>query len=133
MLPRASGLKYKQVFENNMSKVNKPKIVEAKGKDKDFTRITFTPDLEKFGMAGLDDDIVAILSRRGGVLLRGVHWHKRYFFVFVLFILPRYAPTCNHDNRLPYWRCFPGNHHTCLHPHTCRPPQSSTLRAPHVV
>lgn len=59
-----SGLKYRQVFEDNMGKVNKPKIVEAKGKDKDFTRITFTPDLEKFGMTELDDDIVAILSRR---------------------------------------------------------------------
>ena len=59
-----TGLKYRQVFSDNMGTVGKPKIVQAKGRDKDFTRITFTPDLAKFGMEALDDDIVAILSRR---------------------------------------------------------------------
>ena len=30
----------------------------------DFTQITFKPDLKKFSMSGLDDDIVALFTKR---------------------------------------------------------------------
>jgi DNA topoisomerase-2 len=54
--------KYKQIFSANMSKRGEP-IISDYNKE-DFTRITFTPDLSKFGMENLDDDIVALLERR---------------------------------------------------------------------
>ncbi|XP_067621307.1 DNA topoisomerase 2 isoform X2 [Eurosta solidaginis] len=53
---------FKQVWANNMSKTTPPKIKEFAGTD--FTRITFSPDLTKFKMDRLDDDIVALMSRR---------------------------------------------------------------------
>ena len=40
------------------------KIDELPIKQKDFTKITFEPDLERFGMDSLDDDIVALKKKR---------------------------------------------------------------------
>ncbi|KAJ3202300.1 DNA topoisomerase 2, partial [Dinochytrium kinnereticum] len=54
--------KYSQTFSNNMSKKSTPKISSHKGED--FTRITFIPDLEKFGMTELDNDIDALFRKR---------------------------------------------------------------------
>ena len=53
---------YKQVWTDNMSKAEDPVVKDAK--DEDFTCITFQPDLAKFKMTRLDDDIVALMSRR---------------------------------------------------------------------
>lgn len=46
----------------NMSKTSEPKIKEFSGDD--FTKITFSPDLEKFKMEKLDEGIIALMSRR---------------------------------------------------------------------
>ncbi|KAG2523814.1 hypothetical protein JM16_002302 [Phytophthora kernoviae] len=54
--------RYKQVFENNMSKKNPPSI--SKWARKDFTCITFKPDLERFQMPILDDGIVSLFKKR---------------------------------------------------------------------
>ncbi|EGV63849.1 hypothetical protein CANTEDRAFT_104632 [Yamadazyma tenuis ATCC 10573] len=54
---------YKQVWSGNMSKVNKPRITALKTK-KEFTRVTFKPDLSKFGMDTLDDEILSVMRRR---------------------------------------------------------------------
>eukprot|EP00051_Salpingoeca_urceolata_P016686 m.223370 g.223370 ORF g.223370 m.223370 type:complete len:1511 (+) comp18752_c0_seq2:97-4629(+) len=54
---------YKQVFTDNMHEKQEPKIKDAKGA-KTFTRISFTPDLEKFEMLSLEADMVALLTRR---------------------------------------------------------------------
>lgn len=59
----ASGKKFKQVFSQNMSKKGAPKIVSGNKKD-DWTRITFTPDLEKFDMICLDSDVISLLKKR---------------------------------------------------------------------
>ena len=54
----------KQTWVNNMSKtVGDAQISTHKGK-KDFTRVSFTPDLKRFKMDCLDDDVVGLLSRR---------------------------------------------------------------------
>ncbi|XP_011191143.2 DNA topoisomerase 2 isoform X1 [Zeugodacus cucurbitae] len=53
---------FKQIWANNMSKTTPPKIKEFAGSD--FTKITFSPDLTKFKMDRLDEDIVALMSRR---------------------------------------------------------------------
>lgn len=45
-----------------MSKASEPKIKDFTGDE--FTKITFSPDLPKFKMETLDDDTVALLSRR---------------------------------------------------------------------
>jgi DNA topoisomerase-2 len=45
-----------------MGKTKDPVLGEAK--DKDFTCVTFSPDLAKFGMTTLDRDIVALFTRR---------------------------------------------------------------------
>ncbi len=53
---------YKQSFFDNMSRRGDPKIRDEKTKD--FTCITFKPDLKKFHMEKLDDDIVALFTKR---------------------------------------------------------------------
>lgn len=58
-----TGLLYKQTWTDNMSKVTKPSITKVKNK-KEFTKITFKPDLSKFNMDALDNDILAVLRRR---------------------------------------------------------------------
>lgn len=45
-----------------MTKDKEPFIGKSSGED--FTRVTFKPDLSKFKMTELDDDIVALMSRR---------------------------------------------------------------------
>ena len=56
------GLKYKQVFEKNMSKMHEPKIDKFAGDD--YTEVVFYPDMSKFGMSGLDSDIVSLMMKR---------------------------------------------------------------------
>ncbi|XP_018321367.1 DNA topoisomerase 2 [Agrilus planipennis] len=53
---------FKQTWGSNMTKTSEPKIKEFFGDD--FTKITFTPDLSKFKMNTLEDDIVQLMSRR---------------------------------------------------------------------
>ena len=63
-----NGKKYKQVFSENMSVKGKPKITSIKVNEnskKDWTRITFKPDLKRFaGMTHLNADIVALMTKR---------------------------------------------------------------------
>lgn len=54
---------YKQVFKNNMSEKGEPIITKCKKSD-NWTRITFKPDFEKFGMTELEDDSIALMSKR---------------------------------------------------------------------
>ncbi|KAH8319193.1 hypothetical protein KR067_013387 [Drosophila pandora] len=53
---------FKQTWGNNMAKASEPAIKDFNGND--FTRITFSPDLAKFKMEKLEEDIVALMSRR---------------------------------------------------------------------
>lgn len=63
---------YKQIFEKNMSKINKPEISkELKevnyGKLKkitDFTKITFFPDLKRFSLKIITNEISRLLKKR---------------------------------------------------------------------
>jgi DNA gyrase/topoisomerase IV subunit B len=52
----------KQTWAVNMSKASDPKIKDFTGEE--YTKITFSPDLAKFGMDCLDRDTVDLLSRR---------------------------------------------------------------------
>ena len=56
------GKLYKQTFEKNMSLKHEPKITDYDKED--YTIITFEPDLDKFKMKQLDDDIVSLMTKR---------------------------------------------------------------------
>lgn len=56
------GKKFKQTWKNNMSDAGEPIINTSSSAD--FTRVTFYPDLKRFGMSELSDDIIAIMMRR---------------------------------------------------------------------
>lgn len=58
-----NGKRYKQTWTENMQKMGKAKITSSKSSD--FTRVTFKPDYNRFGMPeGIDDDLEALLLRR---------------------------------------------------------------------
>ncbi len=56
------GLKFKQTFENNMKSRDSPII--NKDSNKPYTKITFYPDYEKFGLKGLDDEHFSLFQAR---------------------------------------------------------------------
>lgn len=53
--------KYHQTFTNNMDKKSKPTITKS---NKNYTKITFYPDFEKFGLSKIDNDIESIFLKR---------------------------------------------------------------------
>lgn len=57
-----NGLKFIQEHSNNMTEKTKPKVTKNSGKS--YTKITFLPDYEKFGMKKLDKDTVSLLIKR---------------------------------------------------------------------
>ena len=61
----SNGQKYMQTFKNNLSEIQTPVIEKVSKSTKDYTKISFTPDFEKFGMKQLDeDDTLAVLEKR---------------------------------------------------------------------
>ena len=57
-------LKYLKTFENNMSIKNDPIITKLKKKEKSYVKITFYPDLEKFKLNEISDDIINLYKKR---------------------------------------------------------------------
>jgi DNA topoisomerase-2 len=55
-------LKYTQVFENNLSKINPPKITDCKKKP--YTTVEFIPDYARLGMKGLTEQMISLFQRR---------------------------------------------------------------------
>ncbi|VAI27534.1 unnamed protein product [Triticum turgidum subsp. durum] len=55
--------KYKQVFYENMGKKSEPEIKKCE-QSENWTRVTFKPDLAKFNMTELDNDVVALMRKR---------------------------------------------------------------------
>ena len=53
-----------QTFRNNMKDKEEPVVSKAPTGKSDFTCVTFKPDLKRFKMSHLDDDIVALMSKR---------------------------------------------------------------------
>lgn len=56
------GLKYVQSFTGNLDTIGKPKVTKCKTKP--YTKITFKPDYQRFGVDGLTPDMVNILIKR---------------------------------------------------------------------
>ena len=55
--------KYKQTWTDNMGICGKAKITKN-SKNEEWTRITFRPDLKRFGMDKIDEDITGLLHKR---------------------------------------------------------------------
>ena len=53
---------YEQTFSDNMSKHTEPKIKKKKGKA--FVKISFQPDLKRFGLSSIDDQHKEVFQRR---------------------------------------------------------------------
>ena len=51
------GLKFKQVWKENMTTILKPKVTKIKSKLA-YTTISWTPDFKRFGLEGYTDDII---------------------------------------------------------------------------
>jgi DNA topoisomerase-2 len=58
----SAGSYYKQTFKNNMSVKSEP-VIKNYAKE-DFTRITFKPDLKKFKMTHMDQDVLSLFIKR---------------------------------------------------------------------
>ena len=56
------GLKYIQEFSNNLSVISKPKI--TKNKSKSYTKVSWLPDYERFGMKCLSADMINLFKKR---------------------------------------------------------------------
>eukprot|EP00536_Pseudo-nitzschia_multiseries_P013725 jgi/Psemu1/320513/estExt_fgenesh1_pm.C_6050001 len=66
-LDSSKGVKFVQTFTDNMGNAGEPvvkKCTAAEKKKGDYTKITFSPDLSRFGMTSLTKDTVALLSKR---------------------------------------------------------------------
>ncbi|KAN0050127.1 hypothetical protein ACTA71_003230 [Dictyostelium dimigraforme] len=64
-IDKSSGKKYFQKWSNNMGNRSDPIITSIENEEKDYTKITFKPDLEKFKIKSLwDDNILQLMERR---------------------------------------------------------------------
>ncbi len=57
-----NGKLFHQEYTENMSQKSEPVISKYRGKD--YTCITFYPDLQRFGMEKLDEDMVSLMMKR---------------------------------------------------------------------
>ena len=58
-----NNLKYVQLWENNMTKCNTPKITKYSG-SKSTVNILFIPDYERFGLQSMSEDFFKIVEKR---------------------------------------------------------------------
>ncbi|XP_063900267.1 DNA topoisomerase 2-alpha-like isoform X3 [Zophobas morio] len=60
---KETGLLFRQEFRNNMTERSTPRVTRNHGV-KEYTSICFTPDFGRFRMEGLDEDIIALFTKR---------------------------------------------------------------------
>lgn len=56
------GKKYVQTYCDNLDVIEKPEVMDDSGAP--YTKITFEPDLERFGLTELTDDIISLFKKR---------------------------------------------------------------------
>ena len=57
------GLKYTQEFHNNLDRLDPPKITKITS-TKPYTKVSFRPDYQRFGIQGLTPDMIGLLKKR---------------------------------------------------------------------
>lgn len=104
---------YTQTFTDNMSRKGQP-VVKSFSK-KPYTRITFTPDYERFGCRGITEDMYALFSKRVydacaltpnevSVYLNGVKLEYKTFERYAdLYLGDRAAHTRVYERLNPNW------------------------------
>ncbi|KAG6557359.1 hypothetical protein Mapa_001289 [Marchantia paleacea] len=103
--------RYKQVFQNNMGVKGEPSITKCKASES-WTKVTFKPDLPKFNMSYLEEDVVALMSKRvldiAGCLgktvkveLNGQRLPIKSFSDYVSMYLSAAAANAGRDEPLP--------------------------------
>jgi DNA topoisomerase-2 len=58
------GLKYVQEFRNNLDIIDPPVITAVPKNSKPYTRVSFRPDYQRFGIHGLTPDMLALIKKR---------------------------------------------------------------------
>ena len=58
------GLKYVQEFRNNLDVIGTPIIAKVPKTTKPYTKVMFKPDYARFGIQGLNPDMIALLKKR---------------------------------------------------------------------
>lgn len=58
-----NGKKYRQEFRDNLEDISAPEITDSNGA-LPYTMITFCPDLQRFGLESMTDDVVALFRKR---------------------------------------------------------------------
>ena len=58
------GLKYTQVFKDNLSTIEPPIITKMKKKSKPYTQVSFKLDFKRFGIENITPDIFQLLKKR---------------------------------------------------------------------
>ncbi len=89
--------KYIQVFEKNLLIKNKPKITKY-SKIGDYLEISYYPDLERFKMKNIDDNILNLFHKRALDLCACLKWlnHKvNVYFNENLLTLPKFQDYIN--------------------------------------
>ena len=56
--------KFTQIYRENMSIIEKPIITKVPKTAKEYTKITFTPDYQRFSMSCLESDTLLLLNKR---------------------------------------------------------------------
>eukprot|EP00698_Gefionella_okellyi_P001427 TRINITY_DN11387_c0_g1_i1.p1 TRINITY_DN11387_c0_g1~~TRINITY_DN11387_c0_g1_i1.p1 ORF type:complete len:1190 (+),score=256.88 TRINITY_DN11387_c0_g1_i1:416-3571(+) len=59
-----ANLLYKQTWRDNMSVCEAPVVTPLPTGARDYTKITYCPDLSRFGMSTFDNDSIAVLKKR---------------------------------------------------------------------
>lgn len=57
------GLKYTQEYKENLSEICKPKVTKC-NKSKPYTKVSWLPDYERFGVSSLTDDMYNLFTKR---------------------------------------------------------------------
>lgn len=58
------GLKYVQEFRNNLDNLEPPQITKVPKSSKPYTKVSFRPDYQRFGIRGLTPDMLALIKKR---------------------------------------------------------------------
>jgi len=62
IVDQARGLTYRQIFKNNMTEIDKPKVTKTKGKSS--VSVEWKPDFARFGMKNIPVEMIQLIERR---------------------------------------------------------------------
>jgi DNA topoisomerase-2 len=56
--------KYKQIVKDNMQNIGTPTVKDVEKGTKSYTKITYYPEVERFGLSEIDEDSIALMMKR---------------------------------------------------------------------